>query len=255
MTRIADMRETEFEYSINADLYHSYRPTYPPELYAFIASLVRDRKLAWDCATGSGQAAFGLADFFDKVVATDLIPEQLAHSRKKPNIEYFVSDEENPSLQNGSVDLVSAATAIHWLDNEKFFREAKRVLKPGGIIAVWGYTGVDVNEDLDDCLRHIISTYLRPYYPKQIDIALGRYEEVQFPFEEVEAPAFRTVREMSYDDFVSYVLSWSASQRYTAENKKSPLSLFEDEIQEAWGDCSQSKTLSWELITHFGLNT
>ena len=49
------------DYTPIAGLYVQSRPQYPGELFAYIASLTVKRKLAWDCATGNGQAALGLA--------------------------------------------------------------------------------------------------------------------------------------------------------------------------------------------------
>ena len=48
-------------FSGHAADYASFRPGYPPELFDFVAALPRRRGTAWDCGTGSGQAAVGLA--------------------------------------------------------------------------------------------------------------------------------------------------------------------------------------------------
>lgn len=61
----------DYENEPLAQLYSRCRPDYPPELIDFLAGLCPGRSLAWDCATGNGQAARLLARRFDRVVATD----------------------------------------------------------------------------------------------------------------------------------------------------------------------------------------
>ena len=52
--------------------YAKYRPGYPQQLYDFIFNYVKNFDLAWDCATGNGQAAIILAERFKQVIATDI---------------------------------------------------------------------------------------------------------------------------------------------------------------------------------------
>ena len=57
-------------FSDHSKLYASARPTYPEELFGFVASIAPARERVWDCATGNGQAAVGLARYFAEVEAT-----------------------------------------------------------------------------------------------------------------------------------------------------------------------------------------
>ena len=70
------------DFSPLAETYARARPRYPDELYAWISSQVPRRELAWDAATGNGQAAVGLARHFARVVATDISPGQIAHAEE-----------------------------------------------------------------------------------------------------------------------------------------------------------------------------
>ncbi|KAK2759169.1 hypothetical protein FQN54_003269 [Arachnomyces sp. PD_36] len=45
--------------------------------------------------------------------------------------------EELTSIPDGSVDMITAATAAHWFDMPRFWPEAARVLKSGGTVAFW----------------------------------------------------------------------------------------------------------------------
>ena len=80
--------------------------------------------LAWDVATGSGQAAVELAARFDRVVATDASAAQLASAEARPNVTYLHEPAERSSLDDASADLVTVAQALHWFDHRAFFAEA-----------------------------------------------------------------------------------------------------------------------------------
>ena len=123
-------------FSKQSSEYAKVRPQYPDELFQFITRLCEERKLVWDCATGNGQAATSLANYFEKVFATDFSEQQISNAFKKENIIYKVESAENSSLENNSVDLITVATATHWFDLEKFYAEVNRVLKPGGVLAL-----------------------------------------------------------------------------------------------------------------------
>ena len=89
--------------------YARFRPHYPPELFQYLASIVPETELAWDCATGNGQAAIELAKLFDQVIATDASGQQIANAEQHPRIEYRVAPAENSELDTSSIDLITVA--------------------------------------------------------------------------------------------------------------------------------------------------
>jgi hypothetical protein len=109
-----------------AKAYASYRPTYPAALYAFILQHVRQRRIAWDCGTGSGQVASHLSNYFDKVCATDKSAGQLQHAVRRDNIEYIHGGAEATEFPPDYFDLVTVAQAIHWFDFDRFYEEVRR---------------------------------------------------------------------------------------------------------------------------------
>ena len=70
-------------FSRGAAAYARHRPVYPEALYAHVAKLAPARDRAWDCATGSAQAARGLAGHFREVIATDASPAMTALTRAR----------------------------------------------------------------------------------------------------------------------------------------------------------------------------
>src|SRR5574341_2011719 len=107
------------DYSPFARQYAESRPKYPAELFSYLAALVDRHHLAWDCATGNGQAALDLVKHFERVIATDVSAEQIRHAVPHPQIEYRVARAEQSGLEDQSVDLVTVASALHWFDLDR----------------------------------------------------------------------------------------------------------------------------------------
>ena len=81
-------------FSEQSKIYARFRPTYPKELFDYILQFVEERKTAWDCATGNGQDAKVLADYFEKVEASDISQAQINNAVRKPNIQYHICPAE-----------------------------------------------------------------------------------------------------------------------------------------------------------------
>src|SRR5439155_20946709 len=139
--------------SAQAPAYARYRPGYPDALFEYLSGLAPDRQVAWDCATGNGQAAVSAAKFFERVIATDASETQIAHAFRLPGIDYRVAPAEKSGLDDSTVALVTIAQALHWLPIPEFFAEARRALKPNGIIAVWCCSKSVVNDQVTEILR------------------------------------------------------------------------------------------------------
>ncbi|WP_033963912.1 class I SAM-dependent methyltransferase, partial [Pseudomonas aeruginosa] len=131
--------ETRRLFDQGSAAYASARPRYPDALYRHLAGLCGQRRRAWDCATGTGQAALGLAQYFGEVLASDTSTQQIEHAVVHPGIRYSVQDAEATDYPDAAFDLVCVAQAWHWFDHSRFNRELLRVLRPGGVFAAWGY--------------------------------------------------------------------------------------------------------------------
>jgi ubiquinone/menaquinone biosynthesis C-methylase UbiE len=122
---------------------------------------------AWDGGTGNGQVALLLARYFKRVVATDCSQQQLQHAISHPRVEYRKSSDDQVELPNVSVDMVTAAQAVHWFDFDGFFTEAERVLVPGGVLAVWCYGLYQVTPDVDEILKWFYHQRVGQYWPPE----------------------------------------------------------------------------------------
>lgn len=242
----------EDHFSEHSKQYAQYRPHYPDEIYTYLASLTPGYSLAWDCGTGNGQAAVGLAKYFDKIYATDASAEQIARAYPHDKVEYHVEPAEHVSLGASSADLVTVAVAIHWFNFDEFYREVKRVLKPGGILAAWTYNLAQISPEFDRLIDRYYFEILAGYWPERIHYLEQRYETIPFPFEEISAPSFAMEVNWNLIQFAGFLDSWSATQRYKAQKGGHPLDLIWEEVLAAWGDENEPRLVRWPLHFRIG---
>jgi SAM-dependent methyltransferase len=239
-------------FSGHAEDYAAFRPRYAPPIFDFVASLPRRRLLAWDCATGNGQAAVDLAERFARVIATDASEQQLALAMSHPKVEYRRALAEESGLEDGSVDLVTAASAAHWFDFNRFYAEAERVLAPGGALAVWAYNLARISPEIDAVVDRAAHELVGPYWPPERRWVDEEYRTLPFPFAEVEVPSLWMEDLWSLDRLLQYIGTWSATNRYLQANGKDPRELIHRELAEAWGDPGLPRTLRWPIMMRAG---
>ncbi len=231
-------------FSAHAGDYARARPRYPEELFNFLAGLADARECAWDCATGNGQAAKSLSRHFDAVIATDASASQISQAVAVPGIEFRVAPAERSGQAAGSVDLVTVAQALHWFDIGQFFDEVRRVLKPGGVLAVWCYGTCRISPGCDR-LVHGLYADLDDYWPPEREMVESGYREIDLPGSAVECPAFVMTASWSAADMLAYLGTWSATQCYARAHGSDPVAALAQELEAAWGD--SRRTVSWPL--------
>jgi len=239
-------------FSEQADIYAQSRPRYPDDLFEYLVSLSPSKELAWDVGTGNGQAAISLAKYFDRVIATDGSKEQINNAFTNQKIEYKVATAENSGLESNSVDLITVATAIHWFNHDKFYPEAKRILKNGGIIAAWCYAFSKTNDSIDTIIHHFATETLKDYWPPERRFVWNNYADLPFPFEIIETPKFYCRVNWNLNQMVNYLNSWSSVQKYIAAHNSNPIEIILPELMKAWGEPDAIKETSWELGLKIG---
>ena len=163
--------------------YAAFRPRYPEVLFERVAALASGHASAWDCGTGSGQAALDLARYFEQVWGTDASAAQLAAALPHPRVHYRVARAEESGLLPGSVDLVTVAQALHWFDRPRFYDEVRRVVRPGGVLVAWCYDLMDIEPAIDAHIHEFYTRTVGPYWPPERSLVEARYETIEFPFE------------------------------------------------------------------------
>jgi len=246
------MNSFEDHFSAQSGQYAQYRPKYPDAMYAYLASIVPARSWVWDCGTGNGQAAVGLAQHFERVYATDASAEQIDRAYPHENVEYHIEGAEQVSLESESVDLVTVAQAVHWFDFDKFYTEVKRVLKTKGILAVWTYALPEISPQIDEVLYKYYSKTLSGFWPDRIRYIEEKYQTLPFPFEEIAHPPFVMETRWDLRQLIGFLNSWSATQNYLKQHGKHPLENVWNEFLDEWKNEEEKRLVRWQLHFRIG---
>jgi SAM-dependent methyltransferase len=131
-------------FSNRVDDYVKYRPSYPAEIISFLQgsyNLSADKLIA-DIGAGTGISTALFLDAGYRVIAVEPNLEMREKSIEllgsQPGFKVQNGTAENTGLETGSIDAVIAGQAFHWFDAVKTREEFKRVLTPGGIVAlIW----------------------------------------------------------------------------------------------------------------------
>ena len=182
------------------------------------------------------------------MVASDASPEQIAQAQAHPRIGYRVEQAENSGQQNDSLDLVTVGQAYHWFDHAGFSREAERVLKPGGVLAIWTYKLALIEPEIDRVVFELYEEILGDYWPPERRYVERDYADFKLTWPEIPAPGFYMDAVWTLAQMNGYLNTWSALQRYLKANDDNPLEMLAARLNEAWGDRRESKKVAWPLI-------
>jgi SAM-dependent methyltransferase len=238
-------------FSRQAADYRRYRPTYPAPLIDFVAGRCADRTVAVDCATGSGQAAVALAGRFAAVIAVDASPRQLARAEPHQRVRYLAALAERLPVRSGSVDLVVAAQAAHWFDHERFHDECRRVLAPGGIVAVWCYEKFRVEPAIDAVVDDFYCNVIGADWPPERCYVAEGYRTLPFPWREQPVPSFEIEVDWDLPQLMGYLATWSAVQRFQDRTGRDPLAALQPGLQRLWPHPAR-KRLRWQVHLRLG---
>ena len=231
--------------------YQSFRPHYSPGMFQLLAGLVPARKRAWDCGAGGGQAARGLLDHFDQVIASDASLAQILTCRN-PGLDRLCCLAEAVPLADQSVDLVTVAQALHWFDLDRFYPEVRRVLRPGGVIAVWTYQLLSISPEMDPLLGRLHTRTLGADWPPERAMVEQAYADLAFPFEELSLAAPTMWADWDLKTVMGYLSTWSAVSRYRVRVGRDPLPAVERELSEYWPSDSRTLPVTWQVAMRVG---
>ncbi len=234
-------------FSKQAEMYLKARPTYPEELFTYLSEQAPANNLCWDCATGNGQAAISLAEHFKKIIATDGSEQQIKNAQKRDNIEYRVSTAEESGLPDHSVDLITVATAAHWFNHDAFYKEAKRVAMPNGLLAIWTYSEAKINPAIDELMEWFMYDFLYDYWPEGRWYVRNKYQTLPFPYKPIDTPDFYCRMQWNKQQWLNYIMSWSAYNNYTTKNNSEPIAeVLLPRLNPLWKD-NEIRAIEWQL--------
>lgn len=239
-------------FSKQAAAYSVYRPQYPAELFSYLASLTQQHEQAWDCATGSGQAAAGLAPFYKNIIATDASAEQINNALAIDNVQFMVSPAETTPFKDHQFDLVTVAQALHWFDHDRFYNEVKRVVKPGGIFAAWCYSLFSINDEIDARVTHFYRDTVDAYWPEERHYIDEGYTTLPFPFEEIAPPPLSMSLHWNLPQVVGYLGTWSAVRYYREQQQHDPVPELYEQLKPHWSDEAEPRRVKWPIYLKVG---
>ena len=234
-------------FSEKSEEYREYRPRYPANLFSYLSSITVNNQRAWDCATGNGQSALALSDYFTEVIATDASSTQIENSVKREKIKYRVATAEDSGIETNSIDLITVAQALHWFNLNKFINEVNRVLKVGGVIAIWAYNLFSVQDDIDEIVKRLYNEKLADYWPNERKLVENGYRDIILPFDEIDAPIFNMSEEWNFSKLIGYLNTWSAVKIYHKHLGISPLDEVQIEILKLWDHPEKTKKINWPM--------
>ncbi|MDQ3969230.1 MAG: class I SAM-dependent methyltransferase [Thermoproteota archaeon] len=263
------MKPTKFKdlFSGKSKEYASSRPTYPRSLFEFLVGLVQYRNLAWDCATGNGQAAIFLSEYFEQVIASDASKEQIENAQPRDNIRYEVFSAERTTLADNSVDLITIAQALHWFNLDDFYKEANRVLRKGedngrgtsgrgsGVLAAWAYGLHSISPEIDNITHLLYEDILGSYWAKERKIVENKYQNIPFPFQEIDTPLFQIELDWTLSELVGYLYTWSSVQKFIGKNNSDPIEQVYNDLAGAWGSNKNTwhkRRVVWPIYIRVG---
>ena len=232
--------------------YANARPHYPAALFDWLASLTSQHDLAWDCGTGNGQAAVALAKHYSHVVATDASKTQIANAFSHATVEYRVAPAEQTTLESGCVDLVTVAQAAHWFDLPAFYQEVRRVAKPGAVLALWCYGLCKISPEVDAVIMGFYEGESAAYWPPERSLVDAGYSTLPFEFSEIEPASISMIREWTLHQFLGYLNTWSAVQRYIKQTGHDPMPALAASLGRAWGAPKKAHEVIWPLYVRAG---
>jgi len=139
---------SQVDFGRHSDDYAAYRPGPPDSFYQRLDAIARIRdSRSLDLATGPGTIALELAARGSSVVGIDISAEQVAAAarlarerRLEDKVEFRVATAEDTGLAANAFDLVTAGQSWHWFDGEATLAEVRRLLRPGGVLAIAHYS-------------------------------------------------------------------------------------------------------------------
>lgn len=139
---------TSIDFGRYSEDYAAHRPGPPASFYERLDTIIRIRGTrSLDLATGPGTIALELGARGSSVVGIDISAEQIAAAQRlarernlEDRVRFHVAGAEHTGQDPHSFDLATACQCWHWFDRGAATAEIRRVLRPGGVLAIVNYS-------------------------------------------------------------------------------------------------------------------
>jgi len=248
--------------------YYKFRPAYINEIRDIILEYLKQVSgkpppydLMVDVGCGNGQATNLMAPYFKKVLASDISENQIRIGKaqnKFDHVTYSVGRAEEIDVEDRSVDMILSATAAHWFDLSQFFKEVTRVLKPGGVLAIIGYslpkatpiTSKGVMNDLTDFCTELLQKWM--LFGEKFD--RDGYEHVLTKYSKIfsSIPTQKKQRSEVELDIGQKSLSFLKGIMRSSDCVQAYREFKANEIKEQKGNVTEEDLKPFDVTAHFG---
>src|SRR6185503_3435617 len=143
--------------------------------------------------------------------------------------------------------LITVAQAVHWFDLQAFYTEARRVARPGGVLALVAYHIAVIDPKVDAVIDRFYSGDLDGYWPPERKHVETEYRDIPFPFERIASPSRRFLSvDWDVEQMLGYIRTWSAVRGLEKAKGPAITEQFADRLREAWG--STIREVRWPLV-------
>lgn len=206
------------KFSGKANLYEQYRPKYSDFLLDYLCQEIKeDMPVIADIGCGTGIFTKQLLDRQFNVIGIEPNIDMYLRAKeylKSYNTQILNTSAENTKLNTNSIDVITIAQALHWFNMEDFIKEAKRIIKDDGRIAVI-YNSIDDSKDIIKEYKDIYKRNCKDYnnhsrnFNELYDILFG---------DNYILKTFSNNQKYTYDEFMGYTFSMSYSLKENDEN-------------------------------------
>ena len=208
-----------------------------------------------DVGCGTGLSTVPLLEIARNVRGMDISAEMIRFAPPHERITYIVASAENIPCADQSMDLVTAATAAHWFNIDRFFKEIKRILKDRGYLVVYGEIFLQEMLANDKFHPWYTEIFLKKYpFPVKFDIDASEKSINKKGFTLQKLDNYRNLVEMDKNRLFDYMLSQSnifSAVKKRQQNIETINSWLSDQLEQFFeGENHMNPTPERELVFH-----
>ena len=228
-----------------AQEYRVARPSYPEALFDWLAEVAPNTDHAWDVGTGTGEAAAPLAKRFCTVSASDSNAEFLDQARQQSNLSYHYWPAESPQLPDQSLDLIVAGMAMHWFDLPVFYDQCRRLLRPNGVLAAFGFYFFEMDDGIGELVHDWYHRQMTGYEFPELVVLRNHYRDFWFPHPPLATPQFTMREDWTFEQLAAFLNQWIVVKRARQAGVE-PLPQLLREIKRRWGN--DRREIRWPIF-------